>query len=229
MISLLQIARGTLQTRPYSWAIVDNLFSPIDATALAGSFPRDHFKTVAGYGGEKDYEYEARALIHLDAKTVSCPEELSSSWLSLAHDFLSAGYRDAVSFLTKCDLTTASMEVNVFHYGPGGCLGPHADLPDKLVTHVLYFNESWDREDGGCLNILHSADPADIAADIAPLVGNSCVLVRSENSWHTVERVVEGCNRSRRSLTATFYRPGSVSTMWPLDDTAPLHPYEINY
>ena len=229
MISLLQIARGTLQTRPYSWAIVDNLFSPIDATALAGSFPRDHFKTVAGYGGEKDYEYEARALVHLDAKTVSCPQELSSSWLSLAHDFLSAGYRDAVSSLTKCDLTTAPMEVNIFHYGPGGCLGPHVDLPDKLVTHVLYFNESWDREDGGCLKILQSVEPSDIAVELAPLIGSSCVLVRSQNSWHAVERVVEGCNRSRRSLTATFYRPGSVSTMWPPSDTTPLHPYEVGY
>jgi len=229
MINLSQIAGGTLQTRPFCWAVVDNLFSPRDAAALSASFPRDHFKTVAGYGGEKDYEYEARALIGLGADTISYPQALSSSWLSLAHDFLSPRYREAVSMLTKCDLATTPMEVNVFHYGPGGSLGPHADLPDKLVTHVLYFNQLWDREDGGYLKVLHSADPVNAAAEIAPFVGNSCVLVRSENSWHTVERVVDGCRRSRRSLTVTFYRPGSVSTMWPLDDTTPLHPYEINY
>jgi Rps23 Pro-64 3,4-dihydroxylase Tpa1-like proline 4-hydroxylase len=228
MIDLTQIARHALQTRPYSWATVHNLFSTVDAAALADSFPSDHFKTVASYGGDKDYEYEARALIAMGADTVSHPQELSNAWLSYTHDLLSRAYRVSMSLLTKCDLTTAPMEVNVFHYGPGACLGPHPDLQDKLVTHVLYFNRVWNREDGGCLRILNSADPSDIAAEIAPNVGNSVVLVRSENSWHAVSRVVNGCRRSRRSLTVTFYRPGSVSTLWPPDDTTPLHRYEVN-
>src|SRR5438105_7437559 len=103
-----------------------------------------------------------------------------------------------MSLLTSCDLTTAPMEVNVFHYGPGANLGPHPDLEDKLVTHVLYFNRSWNREDGGCLTILRSSDPADVAAEIEPIVGNSSVVVRSEESWHAVSRVVDGCQRSRR-------------------------------
>jgi SM-20-related protein len=228
MMDLTQIARQALQTRPYSWATVDNLFSPIDAAALADSFPSDHFKTVASHGGEKEYQYEARALIAMGAETVSHPEEMSVEWLSQTHALLSPAYRDAMSLLTKCDLTTAPMEVNVFHYGPGACLGPHPDLPDKLVTHVLYFNQVWNREDGGCLTVLNSADPSDIAAEIAPIIGNSVVLVRSDNSWHAVSRVVKGCRRSRRSLTVTFYRSGSVSTMWPPGDTTPLHRYEAN-
>ena len=225
MIDLTQIARNTLQTEPYDWAEVGNLFSPKDAAALAASFPRGHFKAVVGYGGEKDYEYEARELVPMGANAISHPEDLSDWWLRLAHDLLSPAYRIAVSLLTGCDLTTVPMEVNVFHYGPRACLGPHPDLPDKLVTHALYFNGSWNREDGGCLSILRSADPMDVAAEIAPIAGNSAVLVRSENSWHAVSRVISGCRWSRRSLTATFYRPGSVSTMWPPGDTTPLHWY----
>ena len=89
----------------------------------------------------------------------------------------------------------------------------------------MYFNRSWNRADGGCLNVLGSDDPSDVAAEIEPIIGNSAVLVRSENSWHAVSPVVKGCTRSRRSLTATFYRPGSVSTMWPLGDNTPLHSY----
>ena len=225
-MDLTQIARHTLQTHPYGWASIGDLFSPADAQALAAEFPRDHFKSVAGYGGEKDYEYEARALIAMGAGTVSHPAELSEPWLALAHDLLSPAYRIALSLLTARDVTTAPMEVNVFHYGPGALLGPHPDLPDKLVTHVLYFNRSWDVRDGGCLTILRSADPSDVVAEIPPVVGNSAVLVRSENSWHAVPRVVSGCRESRRSLTATFYRPGSVSTMWPPDDATPLHRYD---
>ena len=229
MIDLTQILRRPLETRPYDWAEIGDLFSPTDALALATAFPRDHFKTVVGYDGEKDYEYEARALIRMGAGVVSYPGQLSEAWLSLAHDLLSQAYRTAIQSLTGCDLTAAPMEVNVFHYGPGARLGPHADLKDKTVTHVLYFNESWDRDDGGCLTILRSADSADIAAEIVPIVGNSAVLVRSDKSWHAVSRVVNGCPRSRRSLTVTFYRPGSVSTMWPPEETPLLHNYDDDF
>lgn len=223
MIDLTRILGHTLQTQPYAWAEIGDLFSSKDAAALAGSFPGDHFKTIVGYDGEKDYEYEARALVAMGANAASYPEELSEAWLSLARDLLSPAYRIAMSSSTGCDLTTVPMEVNVFHYGPGARLGPHSDLKDKTVTHVLYFNDSWNRDDGGCLTILRSADPADVAAEVVPIVGNSAVLVRSEKSWHAVARVVNGCRWSRRSLTATFYRPGSVSTMWPPEDAPPHH------
>lgn len=226
MIDLTQISQHTMRTQPYAWAEINNLFSPEDAATLADSFPRDHFKTIVGYDGEKDYEYEARELVAMGANAASYADELSEAWLSLAHDLLSPAYRIAVSSLTGCDLTTVPMEVNVFHYGPGARLGPHADLKDKIATHVLYFNRSWNGDDGGCLTILRSADPADVAAEIVPIVGNSAVLVRSEKSWHAVSRVVNGCRWSRRSLTATFYQPGSVSTMWPPEDTPSLHHYD---
>jgi SM-20-related protein len=97
MIDLTQIARHTLQTQPYAWAEISNLFSPRDAAALAASFPCDHFKTVESYGGEKDYEYEARALIAMGAYAISNPDELSEAWLSLACDLLSPSYRVAMS------------------------------------------------------------------------------------------------------------------------------------
>jgi hypothetical protein len=66
----------------------------------------------------------------------------------------------------------------------------------------------------------------DVVKVVPPVVGNSAVLVRSENSWHAVSRVRDGCRTSRRSLTVTFYRPGSPSTMWPEGDETPLHDYD---
>jgi SM-20-related protein len=225
MIDLRQIASGTLQSTPYQWAAVSDLFTPNDAAALASSFPRDHYKLVSGYGGEKDYEYEARQLIGMGANTVAYREFLAEPWQRLAADFLSPGYRDALSALTGIDLSAAPLEVNVFHYGPGASLGAHTDLPDKVVTHVLYFNESWQVENGGCLTVLRSKDPASAVAVIPPIVGNSAVLVRSTQSWHAVSPVVPQCCLSRRSLTATFYQPGSLSSMWPDGDETPLHDY----
>ncbi|WP_431480516.1 2OG-Fe(II) oxygenase [Pseudomonas thivervalensis] len=225
MLDLTRLTPAALKTHPFSWAEIGGLYSVEDAAALAASFPHDHFKTVSGYGGEKNYDYEARALVGMGTNTIAFPEELSEVWLKLAQDLGSAGYREAMSELTGIDLRSVPMEVNVFHYGPGASLGAHPDLPDKLVTHILYFNESWDSNDGGCLNILHRNDPTAVAAEIEPLVGNSAILVRSDHSWHAVTPVVSGCHSSRRSLTATFYRPGSLSSMWPPGDSTPLHGY----
>jgi hypothetical protein len=223
VLSVNNITLHQLETEPYQWAVIENLFSPDHSAELAATFPCDHFKLVAAQGGEKDYEYEARELIGMGADAITHPGDLSDVWQGLANDLLAPGYRAALTTLTGCDLSQALMEVNVFHYGPGALLGPHPDLPEKLVTHVLYFNESWNRADGGCLSILRSADPTDLVAEISPIVGSSAVIVRSDNSWHAVSRVVNDSASSRRSVTVTFYRPDSVSSMWPPDDATPTY------
>jgi len=218
--------RQPLNREPYDWAFVTGLFARRDAQSLVGTYPRDHFKTVKGYDGEKGYEYESRPLIHLGAEQVCFAEELSDAWRRLANDLLSPAYRRTMSRFLGRDLTTAPMEAYVCHFGPGAWLGPHVDLKDKIMTHVFYFNETWNPRDGGCLNILRSSDMSDSIAEIAPIVGNTSVLVRAQNSWHSVSRVVEGCRTSRRSMNVIFYHPGAVSTMWPPGDQTPLHRYE---
>ena len=226
MVDLTRIAQQTLATDPYEWGFVDGLFGPDEAEALAAAYPRDHFKTVQGFDGEKGYVYEARSLISMGASDPSYAEELSPAWQQLARELISRTYRAAMTKLTGRDLIGVPIEVNVFHYTPGSWLGPHLDLKDKLVTHVFYFNQTWNEADGGCLTILRSSDMSDVVADVAPIIGNSSVLVRSEKSWHAVSRVADGCRLSRRSVTVTFYRPGSLSTMWPAGDTTPLHQYD---
>jgi SM-20-related protein len=226
MLQTTSIARSALSNDPYDWGEVGDLYSPQGAAALARTYPRDHFKTLSGHDGEKQYLYEARSLVGMGAQRASFASELSAAWLELARDLLSREYRTAMSLLTCYDLRAAPIEVNVFHYGPGSSLGPHLDLPAKLVTHVLYFNTNWNPADGGCLSILRSKNAQDIAANILPLAGNSSVLVRSDRSWHAVQPVIDGSGGSRRSVTVTFYRQGAVSSMWPPGDTTPLHPYD---
>ena len=225
MMNLDRIRKHVLNTVPFQWACIKDLYDPVKSVKLASTYPCDHFKLLSAQGGEKDYEYEARSLIGMGADCISHPADLSEAWKLLALDLLTPEYRSAMSELTGLDLTNAPMEVNVFHFGPGCSLGSHCDLPDKLVTHVLYFNRSWNTSDGGCLNILRSADMADVAAEIPPLVGNSAVIVRSDHSWHAVPRVIKHSPQSRRSVTVTFYQPGSVSSMWPANDPTPLRRY----
>src|SRR5260370_20153981 len=119
MLDASRIEQAVLATEPYQWAFIDGLFTRADASAMMETFPRDHFKTVKGYDGEKGYEYEARALISMSARVASHASNLSVAWRRLADDLLSPSYRTMISRLVKCELTSVPMEVNVFHYGPG--------------------------------------------------------------------------------------------------------------
>lgn len=210
---------------PTAEVLVQNLYLTQNVVVLAATFPRDHYKTVRGYDGEKDYDYEARELIGMGSHIISHANQLSTVWRQLAADLLSSRYRVALTQLTGIDLSTLQMEANVFHYGPGAWQGPHLDLRDKIVTHVFYFNSAWDIADGGCLKILRSPDMEDVAHVELPLLGGSTVLVRSDKSWHAVSPVDSRCVESRRSMTVTFYRDHSISTMWPPGDTTPTHDY----
>jgi hypothetical protein len=225
LINLAYIRHHQLETYPYKWVAIEGLFRPEDAARLAATYPSDHFKLVAHSGADRSYHYEARGLIGMGADAITYPEDLSDTWRRLALDFLSPQYRAAMSALTGYDLSRAPMEANVFHYGPGDSMDAHRDLPEKLVTQVLYFNRSWKATDGGCLRILRSSDTEDLAAEVMPIIGHSAIIVRSENSWHSVSPVAIDSAVSRRSLTVTFYRPGSVSTMWPPGETPALHRY----
>ncbi|MEO8028129.1 MAG: 2OG-Fe(II) oxygenase [Bryobacteraceae bacterium] len=225
MLNFSRLEQSELETTPFEWKFIDQLFAAEDAAAIAATFPRDHFKDVAGYDGEKGYIYASRSLVHMGATSPSHADHLSAPWRALAADLVSPAYRAAMSKLTRRDLSACPMEVNVIHYGPGAWLGPHLDLKAKLATHVLYFNEEWRREDGGCLGILGSSNPADLVAEIDPIVGNSALIVRSEKSWHTVSRVDSRCRLSRRSMNVIFHEPGSISTMWPPSAKPQLHDY----
>ena len=150
MINLTRIDREELATAPFEWAFTNELFSPRGRKALVAGYPSDNFKTVKGHDSDREWEYEARALIDLGGNEISAPEGLSKAWRQMATDLLSPAYRAAMTRLTGRDLMTAPMEAYVCHFGPGALQGAHRDLPEKIVTHVFYFNDEWNMANGGC-------------------------------------------------------------------------------
>lgn len=227
MLDLARLQVATLAEQPFRWASIDQLFHADDAAQLTASFPIDHYMTVPVQDIERPYSYEARPFIKLGQRTVAYPDGLSPAWHRLGQFLASPDYRTAMSQLTRLDLGSAPMEVNLYHYGPEGWLKPHCDNGRRMVTHVLYFNERWRRRDGGCLRILAGPDLAATVAEIVPTVGQSAVLVRGESSWHAITPVLQSCASSRRSMNVIFYVPGLENTMWPFDgEAACLHNYE---
>lgn len=60
----------------------------------------------------------------------------------------------------------------------------HTDSLGKLITVLIYINESWDA-DGGRLRLLRSADDIeDYSAEVPPDAGTMLAFRCSENAWH---------------------------------------------
>jgi hypothetical protein len=60
----------------------------------------------------------------------------------------------------------------------------HTDSTSKIITVLIYMNESWQNA-GGRLRLLRSADNLnDIIAEVPPVAGTLLAFKRSDNSWH---------------------------------------------
>jgi len=60
----------------------------------------------------------------------------------------------------------------------------HTDIRSKVVTGLIYLNESWE-SDGGRLRLLRNAhDFEDYIAEVPPIGGTLLMFKRSDNSWH---------------------------------------------
>jgi SM-20-related protein len=60
----------------------------------------------------------------------------------------------------------------------------HTDSTSKIITVLIYMNESWEQP-GGRLRLLRSADNLnDIIVEVPPVAGTLLAFKRSDNSWH---------------------------------------------
>jgi len=60
----------------------------------------------------------------------------------------------------------------------------HTDSKTKIITVLIYMNESWENA-GGRLRLLRSAnDLNDIIVEVPPAAGTLLAFKRSNNSWH---------------------------------------------
>lgn len=82
------------------------------------------------------------------------------------------------------DLVGAPLMVTVRGHCQGKDGRIHTDSEAKLVTALLYFNESWEAE-GGRLRLLRGPnDLEDAIAEVVPTAGTLVAFQRSENSFH---------------------------------------------
>jgi hypothetical protein len=66
----------------------------------------------------------------------------------------------------------------------------HTDHKSKVITVLLYFNESWDHSDGQLRMLRSRHDIEDYTAQVEPLGGTLLAFRRTDHSWHGHTRFV---------------------------------------
>ncbi len=221
MLNLQSIHTTVMQTVPYNWALIKNLLAPEASLELTASFPHQefHLSTGEGYGyywGKilapsqdiplmlkfKDDRWRQRLA---QGKLTSDLKHLSYVWRQLIEGLWTDDYRIALAEMSGLDLKNCVMDIGFRQYKSGNQHFPHTDEPNKVLTHLLFFNQQWSRDWGGCLRILKDEQPESTFQDILPLSHSSVVIARSCNSWHMVTPLTCPPSESRLALRVAFF------------------------
>ena len=134
---------------------------------------------------------------------------LSNEWKAFIEEIHSAAYREALEKVTGMNLSPYEVGIGIRHLSKFSHGAPHADVPRKKVTHLIYFNHEWPHETGR-LRLLRSKNLNDVHDIITPLKGNGLIFVVSKNSFHGFEPF-EGV---RNAIQINFEHTGWFSKMF---------------
>lgn len=206
-------------TTPYNWCSITDVFTKTDQQELAATFPHDNYRTVIANKG-RIQQFDIRPLI-IDYDGVK-PENFSPAWHRFLSYLRSPEYRQWLTAVTGIDTRELPVEASVFKYTRDCIMDAHTDLPLKVIGQVFYFNTEWAPEDGGSFCVLHSKNENDVHAKVLPLIGNSSIIERADNSWHSVDKTLT--NKSRRCVVVAFYKKGCTEGRWWIEG----QPYELH-
>jgi hypothetical protein len=156
------LRQAGLRRDPFDHVIVPGFVPAAEAAAIRACFP------LAGHGGVE-------------------PAHASTQGDSL--DLLLAALRqrrtsELFSELFGLDLAPETLMIHLRSRCRAQDGRIHADSRDKLVTGLIYFNESWPHS-GGRLRLLRRPDDMeDMAGEVAPLDGTLVAFRRSDTSYH---------------------------------------------
>jgi hypothetical protein len=222
MLNLQSIRTAAMQKAPYNWALIKNLLPRAATSELAANFPHEEFQLSQGDGyayfwgkilapssdiplmlKSSDDRWRKRLA---QGRLTNDLGHLSQIWQQLIEELWTDSYRAALAEMSGVKLRNCVMDIGFRRYQPGQLHHPHTDEPNKVLTHLLFFNQKWPVHWGGCLRILKNSHPESAFQDILPLSDSSVVIVRSDNSWHTVTPLTSPASEYRLALRVAFFQ-----------------------
>jgi hypothetical protein len=207
--------------RPFPHVVIEDVLTP-DARSLASAFPPIDWGDWHRYPDE----YQRVKMICKDIEQIPAPLKALIGELS-SPSFL--GFLERISGIDAL-LTDPYLEGGGLHCsGPGGILAPHTDfhLYRRLQLYrrlnlLLYLNESWEAEWGGCLELF--APTVSTPERVVVPTWGKCVIFRTDDrSPHGFTKPITG-ERWRRSVALYYYTAeedaeysGDTNTYWRQD------------
>lgn len=200
-LDLDRIRQAGLTEQPWPHSVIDSVIRDPDTLHdLVSTFPTAGFQLVK----QPEPDEEGKTLA-LEIRNDIGRADLDPAWKALLKQLHSDAYRQAVEHLTGVSLTDSQRRVAFYRVPPHAWLGVHRDKPNKIVSHIFYFNDDWEAGIGGDLLILDRPDLTRVRRRIAPVAGTSVVVVRGDDSWHAVEKVSAAVDRARCSIIVVFH------------------------
>ena len=154
--------RTALQREPFDHVVIPGFIPRDEAAAIRACFP------LAGHGGIEPAHSHAPG------------DPLDRLLAALRHPRTSMLFSE----LFGLDLYPETMIIHLRSQCRPQDGRIHTDSRDKLVTGLIYFNETWPHA-GGKLRLLRSADDLeDMVGEVEPLDGTLVAFRRSDNSFH---------------------------------------------
>ena len=165
----LEALRSTpLVREPFEHFVVPGFVSPEAVAAINVDYPK----------------ISARGSFPVDQVTYGPAFE------ALLEELEGDAFREAFEDKFGLDLADRPMVTTVRGWcGPGdGKI--HTDSLSKIITVLVYMNETWENA-GGRLRLLRSSDDLnDVIAEVPPIAGTLLAFKRADNSWHGHEPFV---------------------------------------
>jgi hypothetical protein len=200
-------ARAFRGAEPFAHAVFDGFLDRDFCARLAAEFPAydaERFRNSHGQAGKAAYP-DVRALGPAFRRF---DDAMSSK------EFLR--FLSGLSGLAELAYDPSYLGGGAQENLPGMGLWPHIDFDRRSaggarrrLNLLLYLNEKWRPECGGCL-LLHRdpKNPQDRPTRIEPLFNRCVIFATTDDSWHSVEPVRSappGAAPSRRSVSLYYY------------------------
>ncbi|MGZ9033738.1 MAG: 2OG-Fe(II) oxygenase [Rhodospirillales bacterium] len=138
------------------------------------------------------------------------PEDLGFGpiFTEMLGELQSPALKAAVARKFSVDLEGFPLQITVRKFSEADDGNVHNDSKLKVVTALLYFNETWPHEGGRLRLVRNPNDIDDFGAEVEPSGGTLLVFKRSQRSYHGFKPFAG----ERRSLQMYYVRPKRAAT-----------------
>jgi Rps23 Pro-64 3,4-dihydroxylase Tpa1-like proline 4-hydroxylase len=217
MLNLNALSNSSLVDSPFKYSVINQVLLKDSVDALLLSFPQEnYFRSTRNSGSDKTYNVVNNLLLKLGETSYNKEANLPREWQDLVTQLASKEYSLALSKLLAVDLSQSYLEITLKRYGHGDYISAHTDTENVKATHMIFLNDSWDDSWGGQLCFMD--DNHKVFKRFLPLSQHSVAFVRSHNSWHSVDKIIEP-KAERLAIQVAFWNikdrnvlPGRIET-----------------